>query len=204
MLVDGIHEFAEDGTESYTARSDEALEQLTALVKSAVGFDEERGDSVEVINMPFVSVVEDFSEYEALMLGLVKTDYFKILEIIVLGFVAVLVVLLVLRPLIGKLTAPGGAGALAAQAAGSAPAQLAAPRETPAQLAAPPAQAPGDGQSEEGQFAEYNAEDDSAKIDIARVEGRVQASAARKIGEIVEKHPEEALAIVRNWLYEGT
>lgn len=206
VLVDGIHEFAEDGTESYTARSDEELEQLTALVKSAVGFDEERGDSVEVINMPFVSVVQDIPEGEAPMLGLVKTDYFKILEIIVLGFVAVLVVLLVLRPLVGKLAAPGGAGGLATQAAGGAPAQLAAPRESPAQLAAPQTQNQGEGENrgEGGQLGGNGDEaDDSAMIDIARVEGRVQASAARKIGEIVEKHPEEALAIVRNWLYEG-
>jgi flagellar M-ring protein FliF len=30
----------------------------------------------------------------------------------------------------------------------------------------------------------------------------VRASSIRKIGEIVEKHPEEAVAIVRNWLYQ--
>jgi flagellar M-ring protein FliF len=39
-------------------------------------------------------------------------------------------------------------------------------------------------------------------IDIDKVEGRVKASSIRKIGEIVEKHPEEALAIVRNWMYQ--
>jgi len=31
----------------------------------------------------------------------------------------------------------------------------------------------------------------------------VRASTVRKIGEIVEKHPEEALSIVRTWLYEA-
>jgi flagellar M-ring protein FliF len=40
-------------------------------------------------------------------------------------------------------------------------------------------------------------------IDIDRVEGRVKASSVKKVGEIVEKHPEEALAIVRSWMYEG-
>ena len=39
-------------------------------------------------------------------------------------------------------------------------------------------------------------------IDINRVDGRVRASSVRKIGEIVEKHPEEAVAIIRNWLYQ--
>jgi flagellar M-ring protein FliF len=40
-------------------------------------------------------------------------------------------------------------------------------------------------------------------IDIGQVEGRVAASSIRKIGEIVEKHPEEAVAIVRSWMYQG-
>ncbi|WP_232314842.1 amidase family protein [Oceanibaculum pacificum] len=39
-------------------------------------------------------------------------------------------------------------------------------------------------------------------IDITRVEGRVRASSLRKIGEIVDKHPEEAVSILRNWMYQ--
>jgi flagellar M-ring protein FliF len=39
-------------------------------------------------------------------------------------------------------------------------------------------------------------------IDIGQVEGRVAASSLKKIGEIVEKHPDEAVAIVRSWMYQ--
>jgi len=39
-------------------------------------------------------------------------------------------------------------------------------------------------------------------IDIDRVEGRVKASSVKKVGEIVEKHPEESLAILRSWMYQ--
>ena len=39
-------------------------------------------------------------------------------------------------------------------------------------------------------------------IDISRVEGRVKASSLRKVGEIVDKHPEEAVSILRNWIYQ--
>src|SRR5262249_46040464 len=39
------------------------------------------------------------------------------------------------------------------------------------------------------------------RIDIDKVEGLVKASSIRKIGEIVDKHPEEALSIIRNWMY---
>jgi flagellar M-ring protein FliF len=39
-------------------------------------------------------------------------------------------------------------------------------------------------------------------IDINQVEGRVRASSLKKIGEIVDKHPEEAVAIILNWMYQ--
>ena len=38
-------------------------------------------------------------------------------------------------------------------------------------------------------------------IDIAKVEGRVKASSVKKIGEIIDQHPEEAVGIIRAWLY---
>ena len=41
-------------------------------------------------------------------------------------------------------------------------------------------------------------------IDIGQVEGRVAASGLRKVGEIVEKHPDEAVAIVRSWMYQDS
>jgi flagellar M-ring protein FliF len=41
-------------------------------------------------------------------------------------------------------------------------------------------------------------------IDISQVEGRVRASSMKKIGEIVDKHPEEAVAIIRSWMYQAS
>jgi flagellar M-ring protein FliF len=41
-------------------------------------------------------------------------------------------------------------------------------------------------------------------IDIDRVEGRLKASSLKKISEIVDKHPDEALSIVRGWMYQET
>jgi flagellar M-ring protein FliF len=47
-------------------------------------------------------------------------------------------------------------------------------------------------------------DDPEAMIDIRQVEGRVRASSMRKIGEIVDNHPEEAVAILRSWMYQAT
>ena len=49
--------------------------------------------------------------------------------------------------------------------------------------------------------SEVVAEQIDSMIDINKVEGRVRASSVTKIGEIVDKHPDEAVAIIRNWLY---
>jgi flagellar M-ring protein FliF len=40
-------------------------------------------------------------------------------------------------------------------------------------------------------------------IDISQVEGQVKESSVRKVGEIVSKHPDETVAIVRQWLHES-
>ncbi|HEY0107880.1 MAG TPA: hypothetical protein VGB91_17485, partial [Rhizomicrobium sp.] len=39
-------------------------------------------------------------------------------------------------------------------------------------------------------------------IDISQIEGQVRESSIRKVGEVVNSHPEEALAIIRTWLHE--
>ena len=39
-------------------------------------------------------------------------------------------------------------------------------------------------------------------IDVQKIEGRVRASSLRKIGEIIDKHPDEAVTILRNWLHQ--
>jgi flagellar M-ring protein FliF len=39
-------------------------------------------------------------------------------------------------------------------------------------------------------------------IDISRIEGQVRESSLKKVGEVVDAHPEEALAIIRTWLHQ--
>ncbi len=58
VLVDGATTAGADGKKTYKPRSADELKQLTALVRSAVGYDEKRGDTVEVVNMPFAGAEE--------------------------------------------------------------------------------------------------------------------------------------------------
>ncbi|MGD8976415.1 MAG: flagellar basal-body MS-ring/collar protein FliF [Gammaproteobacteria bacterium] len=58
VLVDHRSSLNEDGEVSRQALNEQELDELRTLVKEAVGFDEERGDSVSVINASFQAMPE--------------------------------------------------------------------------------------------------------------------------------------------------
>ena len=100
VLVDGIYEKQEDGSFKYTARTDEELQKITALVKSAVGFDESRQDKIEIVNMQFnrdLSVMkeENFQDW-------FKGELNSITQRIIIAIIVILFILFVLRPIIKK------------------------------------------------------------------------------------------------------
>lgn len=193
VLVDGTYQLSKDNPPAYQPRTEQEIESIKALVRSAVGLDAVRGDTLEVVNMRFWSPEDDIQKPEELFLGMTKEDIFRIAEMVVLGIVAVLIILLVIRPLISRafekadMQEEDEMDRLLTDQSGM-PAALAAPTGALAQdLALEAAQAD---------------EELEQMIDINRVEGRVRASSLRKVGEIVDKHPEEAVSILRNWLYQ--
>jgi len=201
VLVDGRYQVdAETGERTYVPRSEEELSQIGTLVRSAIGYDESRGDTVEVVNMAFATFEEPEEALEPLF-GLSKGDYFKIAQILVLALVAILVILLVLRPLVSRVfTIPERITRT------GAPGALPGPPGTHPAIAGPEGEA-GIGAiaiaGDEGAVLGAGDEDESL-IDINKVEGRVRASSVKKVGEIIDKHPDEALTILRGWMAEGT
>lgn len=212
VLVDGVYAEGEGGTVDYRPRSEDEILKLTTLVKSAIGYSAERGDSVEVINMQFAEAMGSAAApIDINIMGFKKEDLFRIAEIFVLGLVGILVILLVLRPLITRLMAI--APAHGEQFPGSLPGPmmhpaLAAP-EGMTFAALPAAQGDGVQQipvDEHGrqltarQIAERPGGLETA-IEVATIESKVQGSALKKVGELIDRHPEEAASVVRNWLY---
>jgi flagellar M-ring protein FliF len=173
----------------YTPRSAQEMQRIEQLVRSAVGFDQARGDQVTVVNVRFdrpgqveggVSSASPFS--------FDKNDAMRGVELVVMLAVAALLVLFVIRPLLKPPV--GGPGALAIAGgpqmavAGGVPGYTVDPA-TGQTLALP-------GPTEMDQ-----------RIDIARIEGQVKASSVKKVAEFVEKHPEESVSILRSWLHES-
>jgi flagellar M-ring protein FliF len=190
VLIDGAYDLDENDDRVYRARTQEEIAMITSLVQGAIGYNQARGDVIEVINMRFAEANLPPEVPLDLFFGFQKQDLLQLAEMLVILILAVLVILLVVRPLVSRAfeSLPGAMGAMADSAHMIADqAQLAA-----GALAAP---APSGGSTEEEDMFEE-------LIDIDRVEGRVKASSVKKVGEIVEKHPDEALSIVRNWLYQ--
>lgn len=188
VLVDGDYSVKGDPN-SYQKRTEEEMEKLTALVRSAVGYDENRDDQIEVVNMRFAAVEDEGGAgAEIVFLGFTKPEIMRMAEGVGVAIVAVLVILLVVRPLVTR-----AFETLPAQA--EAQRRLLEAQQAP-QLAGPGLKALAPGTEPPPEF------EGDELIDIDKVEGRVRASSLKKIGEIVDKHPEEALSIVRNWLYQ--
>ncbi|MFN3480470.1 MAG: flagellar basal-body MS-ring/collar protein FliF, partial [Thermodesulfovibrionales bacterium] len=60
VLVDGTYTGQEGSKEKkYNPRSEEDLKKIEEMVKRAIGFNQERGDDVKVVNMPFETVSEE-------------------------------------------------------------------------------------------------------------------------------------------------
>lgn len=202
VLVDGSYETdtsvtkPEDAKEDWVApkkyvpRAQEQLDKIAALVKSAVGYDESRGDTVEVVNMPFAgSDSADLPFKDDSIMGFARADILGMAETLALSVVAVLVILLVLRPL---------AVHFAASARSAPP-----PPPSDPMLAATPQQAqlagPGAGVAGMLGGAPQPSELESM-IDMSSVEGKVKASSVQKISELVTSHPNETVSVIRNWM----
>jgi flagellar M-ring protein FliF len=197
VLVDGNYETlppAEDAEDAesaperrYSPRSQEELDKIASLVQSAVGYDSARGDVVQVVNMQFAHT-EDLSPLaeEELVFGLLeRQDLLRLAEILMLGLVSLLVVFVVLRPLVTHFAA----------AAQSAAAERRTAMEAPRGGAAAMGQMDAGGMQAAGMM-----EDGEDNIDMVNVEGRINASSMRKISDIVETHPSEAVSVLRSWM----
>jgi len=186
VVVDGDTTTDAAGKATYKARTPKEMAQIEALVKSAIGFDAKRGDLVQVTNMEFARLDAGPVTPEAEpLLGFQTGDWIKIIEVAILSLTALLIGFFVMRPLITRMFTP--VSALPAPAGAFTPAQIAAGEAQAAQAAGGPAALPAPKEN---------------MIDVSRIDGQVRESSIKKVGEVVQSHPEEALSILRTWLHE--
>ncbi len=181
VLVDGDYQYdAETEEYTYIPRSEEELSKLSSLVKSAVGFNEERGDSIEVINMRFSNEIQgDVREGSFEWL---KRDLSNIIQTIVIGVVVILVILLIVRPIVSR------AFVIAKSERSENDLEEALVGGIP-----------------QGELAQLDVsidDEDEAKeiMDVARFEKKMNSSSLGAINDIVGTHSEETISVIRQWM----
>jgi flagellar M-ring protein FliF len=185
VLVDGSYAKNEKGEMVYSERSKEQLDRIAALVRSAIGFDQKRGDQVEVVNLKFAEapIIPPVAEPAGLlgMLQFTKDDVMYVIELGVMMLLSLVVLFMVIRPLVRRILASEEVAALISD------------HSLPALTDGSETGGPGQGLIP-GATATL--------IDVAQVQGQVHAQSVHRVGELAERNPNETATIVRQWLSE--
>ncbi len=192
VAVNFTAEQSEEGAALSQPRTAQEMEQIAALVRSAIGFDAARGDTVEVVNVAFAApALGPAGTAAPPPMSFTTNDVMRALELLVLAVVAVMVILLVARPL---LKAAGGGGTVVMQPqelAAAGPAAIGAASDVPAAPGGPvELMSPDDMDGEE-------------MIEVANISGALKASSVTKVSKVVQQHQDKSVALLRNWLHEG-
>lgn len=176
VLVDGSYK-----EESFVPRSDAELKRYEMLVKTAMGFDAERGDQVEVINVPFdgTQALEPEAIHQVRGPDPLWVDLGKRVGLPIVAFI---VLLLFLRGLFKHLHA--------------AQPELSLPRDLPKTIAELEAELPA---------APHEALPDHDKLrEIERAKAAVKAKTIAELQErvvdLARQNPAKAAAIAREWI----
>jgi flagellar M-ring protein FliF len=182
VLVDGSYARNDKGDLAYQQRPREELDRIGALVRSTIGFNQRRGDQVEVVNLRFAETPAlNISEPGGLLTlsQFTKDDIMRSVELIVMALLGIVVVLVVVRPLVRRIIEPDRQILTGLQV-------LAGPnadREDVAQAVS---------QTATGRM-----------LEVAKVQGKVQAEAIKHIGDLANNNPNETASIIRSWLSES-
>ncbi|HVV94567.1 MAG TPA: flagellar basal-body MS-ring/collar protein FliF [Hyphomicrobiales bacterium] len=185
VLVDGVYASAKDGATTYQPRSPQELDKIAALVKSTIGFDKARGDQVEVVNLRFAEPPGrplPLDEGGNALFGFSKSDVMQLVQTGILALISLLVLMVVVRPLVRRILAPDTSAAILPP--GQETALLPAPDGTVPAESGPPLSP------------------SQRMIEMAQVDGLVQAQTLKAVGEIAQANPKEAVGVIRQWLNE--
>jgi flagellar M-ring protein FliF len=215
VVVDGNYSKNAQGELVYEPRSKEEIDRIAALVRSAIGYDQKRGDQVEVVNLRLAETRppapnEPRGWFE--IPQFTGDDIMRGVELAVMAILGLIVLMLVVRPLVRRVITPESAAAAAAAALAAGGALGLAGTGGPSTAGITSVGGPGSLTNVPGgpnvivggdQTTATISTHTSQMIDIARVQGQVHAQSVQKVAELAEKNPHETVAIIRSWIHDG-
>ena len=166
------------------------IQRIQRLVENAVGIDMERGDSVVVESMAFAADASLTDQGDSVFSYVTSDQAIGLLKLLLIGGVG-LIALRMLKPKPLPSDALGGG-------------QVAVSAQSPEMLALAAQAADGDPDAMRQLEALNQANSDTQLLDqeiaLAQVDGRIKASALKRIGDAVHANPPEAAAVIRQWM----
>ncbi|WP_179380980.1 flagellar basal-body MS-ring/collar protein FliF [Jannaschia marina] len=207
VMVDGLRSVAADGTVQWAPREAAELEILQELVRSAVGFREDRGDVVTVRSMEFEAIA-DTPAAPGLSLPFVTGG--QVTQMVIAGLLATVALGLlafVVRPLLGRALAPPTA-ALAAPVETAALTEDRA--EVPEELPLPqaPAIAPLPAPADVAAPGTADLPDLSDLSDLSALPGfgddgdAASDDPVERLRKLISDRREETVEVLRGWMEE--
>ncbi|HEV7323861.1 MAG TPA: flagellar basal-body MS-ring/collar protein FliF [Bosea sp. (in: a-proteobacteria)] len=204
VLVDGV--YSRQGNETnYQPRSQEELERIGQLVRTAIGFDRQRGDQVEVVNLRFAEAPQaptDLAEQTLMqqLLSFTREDVVRFAEMGVIALLILIVLMVVVRPLLKQVLAPDrelraipsfmrNGMVVVDQGTGDPSTFSSASGGAGAGAGGEPGQIDVDAPSER-------------MLAIAQIKGQLKAQSVEKIGAMVAQNPADSVAVLRGWIHE--
>jgi flagellar M-ring protein FliF len=200
VLVDGTYTRSPAGELAYQPRNGDEIERIGQLVRTAVGFDQARGDKIEVVNLRFAEAPPaqtDLVEQGLMqqLLSFTKEDLIRFAELGVISLLTLIVLMTVVRPLLKQvLASENGVRQIPSFMRNGAVLIQDGATGNPA----------GSSRALGG--------DDAAGVDVdapsermlavAQIKGQLKAQSVEKIGALVSQNPADSVAVLRGWIHE--
>ncbi|PCJ23923.1 MAG: flagellar M-ring protein FliF [Rickettsiales bacterium] len=182
ILVDGNYTTDPETQEvSYSDRSKEDLDKIVSLVKVATGFDDDRGDKIEVINIRFSSNLEPFDDDEV---DWVMEHLPNLFQVLIFAILVFLVLITVIKPV-----------ALKAFEVKNNQADM------DSDIIDAAGGIPGEGGVSGGVVA-VSADGTPVEGAASETPVPVKISPVTKINELADSNPEDLVSVLRKWLNE--
>jgi flagellar M-ring protein FliF len=192
VVVDGTYATDASGNSAYTPRDQATLDQIQALVRSAIGFSETRGDQITIANLQFAEgpTPPVLGTEGPGLFDFTRDDLISGAQMLVTLIIALALVFFIMRPLLKRVLSPE-----------QQPLALPVSAEigVPAPYTGPNVPHPPEMVEEQPIRAEV-----PAWMNSARQLGAAQAATMKTVGTLVQENPKQAALIVRDWLSSAT
>ncbi len=202
VQVDGTYRTNDAGEQVFEPLPADELEELETLVRSAVGIDDARGDTLSIVSRR-LAMPEPLAAIDEPFIALERLDWMRMAEIGGLVVAALLILMLGVRPLLRRIerqpmTADGATGARLLTGPDGKHLLVRIPDGRTIKIdekGLPMLVGPN------GEPITGDAQSEHERVSLRQIEGDVNASVLDEMSDLIKERPEDAIRVIRSWLH---